>query len=97
MGTNFSDSCSQSEPEFERNSLRDRLQITDSQIEQLIHQIERLEARLEPVLTPWLCGEAYKSDPEPSRSPVAQIAHDQGVRVYQAHLRLAELLNRVAI
>lgn len=84
--------------EYEKNSVRERLDVTDSQISQLEYQIEVLEVTLSPVLSSENSkGEACGASPEPARSQVAQKAHIQGERIYRAHRRISDLLERVAI
>lgn len=84
--------------EFEKDSVRDRIVCTDSQLAQLDYEISRLEQALAPILVPCLNESTCKGDaPEPARSLVAQAVHEQGARVYAAHRRITELLSRVAL
>lgn len=86
--------------EFEAEGLRDRLRVTDSQIAQLEYAIGQLASRLQPVLRPELsepsnaCGSAT---PQPIRSQAAQEAHQQGLRIYQAHRDLHSIEQRLAL
>ena len=86
--------------ELEAEGLRDRLRVTDSQIAQLEYAIGQLASRLQPVLRPELaepangCGSVA---PQPTRSQVAQEAHQQGQRIYQAHRDLHSIEKRLAL
>lgn len=83
---------------LERNSIRDRLAVTDAQIAQLDHQIDRLEMALGPILLPeQLKNEGCLTTPELPRCEIAQAAHEQGARVYRAHCRISEILSRVSV
>jgi len=86
--------------ELEAEGLRDRLRVTDSQIAQLEYAISQLASRLQPVLRPELSApsaDACSATPQPVRSPAAQEAHRQGLRIYQAHRDLQSIEQRLAL
>lgn len=99
MNESINSACSPAE-EFEAEGLRDRLRITESQIAQLEYAIGQLASRLSPVLRPELAdpkSEACSATPQPIRSPLAQEAHRQGLRIYQAHRDLHSIEQRLAL
>jgi hypothetical protein len=99
MNDSINSACS-SPDEYEAEGLRDRLRITDNQIAQLEYAISQLANRLQPVLRPELCepcGSTNKPDAQPVRSPAAQEAHQQGLRIYQAHRDLHSIEQRLAL
>lgn len=86
--------------ELEAEGLRDRLRVSDAQIAALEYAISQLASRLSPVLRPELAEpkcEASSATPQPIRSPVAQEAHRQGLRIYQAHRDLHSIEQRLAL
>jgi hypothetical protein len=86
--------------DLEAEGLRDRLRVTDAQIAELEHAIGQLASRLQPVLRPELVdpkSEACSNTPQPVRSPAAQEAHRQGLRIYQAHRDLQSIEQRLAL
>lgn len=86
--------------EFEAEGLRDRLRITDVQIAELENAIGQLASRLSPVLRPELAdpkSDACSATPQPIRSPLAQEAHRQGLRIYQAHRDLFAIEQRLSL
>lgn len=86
--------------DLEAEGLRDRLRVTDAQIAQLEYAIGQLASRLQPVLRPELSGpsaDACNATPQPVRSPAAQDAHRQGLRIYQAHRDLHSIEQRLAL
>ncbi|MDV6189857.1 hypothetical protein RYH75_11390 [Stenotrophomonas geniculata] len=99
MNNSITSACSPAE-EFEAEGLRDRLRVTESQIAQLEYAIAQLSSRLSPVLRPELVdpkSDACSNTPQPTRSPLAQEAHSQGLRIYQAHRDLYSIEQRLAL
>lgn len=86
--------------DLEAEGLRDRLRVTDAQIAQLEYAIGQLASRLQPVLRPELSepsADGCNATPQPVRSPAAQDAHRQGLRIYQAHRDLQSIEQRLAL
>ncbi|EKT4441295.1 hypothetical protein [Stenotrophomonas maltophilia] len=94
------EAAAQPAEELEAEGLRDRLSVSDAQIAELEYAISQLASRLSPVLRPELAEpkcEVSSATPQPIRSPVAQEAHRQGLRIYQAHRDLRSIEQRLAL